>query len=181
MKLYLIRHGQTLLNKQDTVQGWHDSELTELGLSQATEASEMLTGSKPTIIFSSDSGRTQQTAQVIQKKLGDDVPLLLDWRLRERMMGDAEGKRHSDVDRDELRGLKPSATVKDMELLDDFTERVLHFISDLLDFSDKHEEVVIVTHNGTINRFAFLTDNEKYRFTEYPNGDVLELELQARD
>ena len=68
-----------------------------------------------------------------------------------------------------------------MESMDDFTERVLHFISDLLGFADKHEEVVIVTHNGTINRFAYLTDSEKYQWTEYQNGGVLELELKAGD
>lgn len=180
MKLYLIRHGETVLNKADTVQGWHDSELTELGLEQAADVSKMLADTKPTMIFSSDSGRTQQTAVIIRKQLGD-IPLLLDWRLRERMMGDAEGKHHSEIDRAELRGIKPNTSVKGLEPQEAFTERVLHFISDLLDFSDKHKEVIIVTHNGTINRFAFLTDNEKYSFTEYPNGDVLELELKAGD
>jgi len=180
MKLYLIRHGETVLNKADTVQGWHDSELTELGLEQAGEVSEKLAGIKPTIIFSSDSGRAQQTTEIVRQSFGD-IPVLLDWRLRERMMGDAEGKHHSEIDRDELRGIKPNTTVKNLEPLEAFTDRVLHFISDLLDFADKHEEVLIVTHNGTINRFAYLTDKDKYQFTEYPNGDVLELELKSED
>lgn len=180
MKLYLLRHGETLLNKQDTVQGWHDSELSDLGREQARDVIKQLDGLKPTIIFSSDLGRAQQTAAEVRESLGD-VPLLLDWRLRERMMGDAEGKHHSEVDREELRGLKPNTSVKDLEPMDDFTERVLHFISDLLGFADTHEEVVIVTHNGTINRFAYLTDSEKYQWTEYQNASVLELELKAGD
>lgn len=180
MKLYLIRHGETVLNKQGTVQGWHDSELTPHGHEQAAEASKRLADLKPTIIFSSDLGRAQQTAAELHKLLGD-VPLLFDWRLRERMMGDAEGKHHSEIDRAELRGLKPNTTVKDLEPMEDFTERVLHFISDLLGFADQHEEVVVVTHNGTINRFAYLTDSSTYQWTEYQNGDVLELELQAGD
>lgn len=180
MKLYLIRHGETVHNKDSIVQGWHDSELTERGRTQADEASKQLAGLKPTIIFSSDLGRAQQTAAAVRKDIGE-LPVLFDWRLRERMMGDAEGKHHGDIDRDELRGLKPQATMKDLEPIEVFTERVLHFISDLLDFSERHEEVVIITHNGTINRFAYLTDNDAYTWTEYPNGEVLELELHAGD
>jgi broad specificity phosphatase PhoE len=180
MKLYLIRHGQTVLNEQDTVQGWHDSSLTEHGREQARAAAAQLEGTTPTIIFSSDLGRTQQTTDELRSTLGD-IPVLFDWRLRERMMGDAEGKHHTQVDREELRGLKPNVAVKGMESLERFTDRVMHFISDLLDFADQHEEVVIVTHNGTINRFAYLTDRDKYQWKEYPNGDVLELELRAED
>lgn len=178
MKLYLIRHGETVDNKRGISQGWHDSSLTELGLKQADEVAKKLKDAKPTIIFTSDLGRAQQTAAIVRKDLGD-IPALSDWRLRERMMGDAEGKNHTELDTDELRGLKPNDTVKNMESMDRFTERVLHFISDLLDFADEHQEVVIVTHNGTLNRFAFLTDEEKYTWTLYPNGDVLELELKA--
>ena len=32
MKLYLIRHGETLFNTQKRVQGWCDSPLTENGI-----------------------------------------------------------------------------------------------------------------------------------------------------
>lgn len=180
MKLYLIRHGETVLNSQDTVQGWLDSELTERGHEQARKAVTQLEGVKPTIVFSSDLTRAQQTAEEVRKVFAD-VPVLLDWRLRERMMGDAQGKHHTEVDVNELRGLKPNTTVNDMEPMEAFTDRVLHFISDLLDFADRHEEVVIVTHNGTINRFAYLTDKEKYHWTAYPNGDVLTLELRSED
>lgn len=180
MKLYLIRHGETVLNSQDTVQGWLDSELTERGHEQARAAVAQLADLKPTVIFSSDLIRAQQTADEV-KKVFSDIPVLLDWRLRERMMGDAQGKHHSEVDGDELRGLAPNTTVKDLEPMEAFTDRVLHFISDLLDFAGQHQEVVIVTHNGTINRFAYLTDKEKYKWTTYPNGDVLELELRSED
>lgn len=36
--LYLMRHGQTMLNKQRRIQGWFDSPLTELGRYQARGA-----------------------------------------------------------------------------------------------------------------------------------------------
>ena len=36
--LYLMRHGQTMLNRQRRIQGWFDSPLTELGRYQARAA-----------------------------------------------------------------------------------------------------------------------------------------------
>lgn len=37
MKIYLVRHGQTLFNQQKKVQGWCDSPLTQEGIQQAKE------------------------------------------------------------------------------------------------------------------------------------------------
>ena len=34
-QVYLIRHGQTLFNKQKKIQGFCDSPLTDLGIKQA--------------------------------------------------------------------------------------------------------------------------------------------------
>lgn len=41
-RLFLMRHGQTLFNKQGRIQGWSDSPLTELGQKQAVEAGSYL-------------------------------------------------------------------------------------------------------------------------------------------
>ena len=40
MKLYLMRHGETLFNTQKRVQGWCDSPLTENGIWQAEQAKQ---------------------------------------------------------------------------------------------------------------------------------------------
>ena len=40
MKLYLMRHGETLFNTQKRVQGWCDSPLTENGICQAEQAKQ---------------------------------------------------------------------------------------------------------------------------------------------
>lgn len=180
MKLYLIRHGETVHNTEGIVQGWSDSELTEYGRTQAAKAGEELAKLNPSIVFASDLGRVQQSLIEMRKSIGD-IPVLLDWRLRERRYGEAEGKPKSDFANEALRGLSDDSSIKNLEPLDALTDRVLHFISDLLEFSDEHEHVVIVTHNGVINRFAFLTDESKYEWTEYTNGDILELELQSGD
>ncbi len=35
MKLYIVRHGQTLFNLMGRIQGWCDSPLTQKGIEQA--------------------------------------------------------------------------------------------------------------------------------------------------
>lgn len=42
MKIYLVRHGQTLFNQQKKVQGWCDSPLTQEGIQQAIAVSKTL-------------------------------------------------------------------------------------------------------------------------------------------
>lgn len=42
MKIYLVRHGQTLFNQQKKVQGWCDSPLTQEGIKQAIAVSKTL-------------------------------------------------------------------------------------------------------------------------------------------
>lgn len=40
MKIYLVRHGQTLFNQQKKVQGWCDSPLTQEGIQQSIAVSK---------------------------------------------------------------------------------------------------------------------------------------------
>lgn len=40
--LYLMRHGQTLFNAQNKIQGWCDSPLTSKGIEQAKAAKKIL-------------------------------------------------------------------------------------------------------------------------------------------
>ncbi|MBG9983143.1 histidine phosphatase family protein [Aerococcaceae bacterium DSM 111020] len=42
MKIYLVRHGQTLFNLLGRTQEWSDSPLTELGMNQAHQVGKYL-------------------------------------------------------------------------------------------------------------------------------------------
>ena len=41
-KIYLVRHGQTILNRYNRMQGWCDSPLTQKGIEDAHEAGRRL-------------------------------------------------------------------------------------------------------------------------------------------
>jgi probable phosphoglycerate mutase len=70
MNLYLVRHGQTLLNTQDRLRGWMDPELAPEGVAEARQLAGELELQWETAIFCSDLLRARQTADVISKRTG---------------------------------------------------------------------------------------------------------------
>ncbi|MEH7112976.1 histidine phosphatase family protein [Neobacillus niacini] len=93
--LYITRHGETEWNREKRLQGWLDSNLTDNGVINAVSLGERLKKTELAAIFSSPSGRTMATTNLIR---GDrDIPIIFDENLREINMGDWEGNTHSSV------------------------------------------------------------------------------------
>lgn len=92
--IYLVRHGQTMLNLLDRAQGWSDSPLTPAGRDSAACLGQALgrEGVRFVSAWSSDSGRAIETARLILQHSGQEVlPLNQDPRLREWCLGHMEG------------------------------------------------------------------------------------------
>lgn len=64
---YFVRHGQTMMNRYNKVQGWIDSPLTKKGIADANRAGDQLKAVDFTAAYSSDSGRAIETAHHILK------------------------------------------------------------------------------------------------------------------
>lgn len=67
MKLILIRHGETLWNKEGRVQGTSDIELSDIGTNQAGLLASSLKNQRIEAIYSSPLKRALQTAQIINE------------------------------------------------------------------------------------------------------------------
>jgi broad specificity phosphatase PhoE len=67
MKLILIRHGETLWNKEGRVQGISDIELSDIGTNQAGLLASSLKNHHIEAIYSSPLKRALQTAQIINE------------------------------------------------------------------------------------------------------------------
>lgn len=63
--LYLVRHGQTYLNKYGRMQGWSDAPLTESGITDADAAGKRLANVDFAGAYSSDLSRARITAEHI--------------------------------------------------------------------------------------------------------------------
>ncbi|NIZ40675.1 histidine phosphatase family protein [Entomospira entomophila] len=90
---WIVRHGKTMLNTTDRVQGWADAPLIPAGLEVVEDLAYGLADIPFVGAYSSDSGRARETAQIILDKNQQHPPTLHeDWRLREVGFGSYEGE-----------------------------------------------------------------------------------------
>jgi broad specificity phosphatase PhoE len=89
MKLYIIRHGETLWNTAGKLQGTADIELNENGIRLAEVTSKGMKDIPFDLAFTSPLKRAKQTAEIV---LGNRaVPLMDDDRIKEITFGEWEG------------------------------------------------------------------------------------------
>ena len=86
----LIRHAQTVWNREKKIQGHSDSPLTPEGERQASRWGRILRQFPWNRLLASDTGRARTTADIINAYL--KVPLTVDSRLREQDWGCWAGK-----------------------------------------------------------------------------------------
>ncbi len=95
ISFYIIRHGQTLLNRLDRAQGWADSPLTALGEQAARELGKTLSSVVFQAAYTSDTIRAFDTAKLVLKENGGPTTKIYqDARLREWCLGTMEAEKN---------------------------------------------------------------------------------------
>ena len=91
--LYIVRHGKTMFNTIERVQGWCDTPLTKKGQEGIRYLGKGLKEIDFSFTYSSDSGRAIETARIIlsEHSKGKEVPYFIDQRIREWCFGSLEG------------------------------------------------------------------------------------------
>jgi probable phosphoglycerate mutase len=96
--LYLVRHGKTFFNTTGQVQGFIDSPLTDVGISQAKQVGKNMSEIKFAGAYSSDLGRQRHTAKLILAENANKTPELGElYGLREWNYGGFEGKPNAEM------------------------------------------------------------------------------------
>jgi 2,3-bisphosphoglycerate-dependent phosphoglycerate mutase len=93
--LILLRHGQSVWNREDLFTGWTDVDLSDLGETEARRAGGAPREAKlwPTVVHTSLLTRAIRTADLALEELGTQwIPVRRSWRLNERHYGDLQGK-----------------------------------------------------------------------------------------
>ena len=93
MKLVLLRHGQSLWNKENKFTGWTDIDLSEQGIEEAKEAGKLLKQNNVTfdIAFTSVLKRAINTLNYVLKEMEQNVPIKYSYKLNERHYGALQG------------------------------------------------------------------------------------------
>ncbi len=136
LSIYLIRHGETLFNQFNKMQGWSDTPLLDSSKLKAKNLGESFHGIALDAVYSSDSGRVLQTRDAFLSGYAKPVPLTVDERLREMYFGHYEG--------DDVTGLWTSMAAKE------------GFSS----FDQYKYGVDVVTRCGTLSNYDELAESE---------------------
>jgi len=148
MKIILTRHGKTEENKEGVLQGWLPGHLSAEGKKQARLLAERLKDVKIDFIYTSDLQRCAETAKAIAVH-HPDAKFVKEKALRERGLGDYEGKKTGEADWDALPGDMLTNRPAGGESYGDVWIRIKKFYEELL---KKHAEdiLLVVGHGGSI-------------------------------
>lgn len=93
-KLVMIRHGESVWNKENKFTGWKDVDLSEKGFEEAKQAAKVLkeSGYEFDMAYTSLLKRAIRTLWVIMEELDSLwIPVERSWRLNERHYGGLQG------------------------------------------------------------------------------------------
>ncbi len=100
MKPILLRHGESVWNKENRFTGWTDVELSDAGVAEAKEAGKVLSEADFDfdVCFTSYLKRAVHTLNyVLAETNNDHLPVIKSWKLNERHYGALQGLNKSDT------------------------------------------------------------------------------------
>ena len=160
-RFLIVRHGETLWNREHRIQGQRNSVLSVSGERQAHATAQRLRGEACVRLVASDLGRTIQTAEPCATATG--LTLETDARLRERNFGEFEG-----LTPDEIRARhagayarwqarEPGYAMPGGESLVALRERAHACLESIAVATSG--KVIIVTHGGVLDAFYRIAAN----------------------
>lgn len=177
MYLAVVRHGETIRNIVELVQGDTESMLSEKGKEQAREVKKKLDSQTFDIVFSSPLSRAYQTAEIITE---EKFPIIIDERLNERDYGDFEGHTREEFDYIDYWNF-------DFNLKENHGESVQHLCMRIDDFLKEIKEkyrdkrVLVVTHSGVARAIYYvihgIPDDGDMSTIDIPNCTIMEYNI----
>ncbi len=153
--LLVIRHGETVWNRQNRFQGHGDSPLSRVGRDQARAVGARLKQISIDTMICSDLGRAVETATIIADSTGHGIHT--DPRLRERSFGVLEGLTaeeiragHPDVF-ERLYADDPDYAPPEGESLRQHYLRNISFLKEFI--ADCTDTAALVVHGGVLDSF----------------------------
>jgi probable phosphoglycerate mutase len=160
MQLTLIRHGETVWNALQKVQGQIDIQLNEEGIAQALQLAQKIDEiiNQYAVIYCSKLQRAFQTANIIRGN-HSHIPIIEDRRLNSRDLGDFSGRTLEEIKAEDpiifekWRGGDPSFRPPNGESTKEMLSRTQDFIRNLKTEYKSTSKIFIVSHRENIGAF----------------------------
>lgn len=146
MKIYFAAHATTTDNEEGLSSGWNDPELSKLGITQAKELGERFKNIPIDLVCCSDLKRAVDTVKIA---FNDQIPVIVDKRLREINYGDFNGKSREVVE--EMKAKKITESFPNGESYEQAVARTHEFYNEL---KQKHLDKVILVVGHRVTQFG---------------------------
>ena len=192
--LILLRHGQSLWNKENRFTGWVDIDLSEQGEAEARQAGKLLAGRKIDALFTSVLTRAIRTADLALEVSGhSNLVAQRSELLNERHYGDLQGLNKQEMRQkhgaEQVHTWRRSFDVKPPgkggESLSMTIDRVLPYYHKAIEpllFQGKN--VLVVAHGNSLRALSYHLDNhsaESIIGLEIPTGVPIVYHLANAD
>ena len=156
MKLYVMRHGSTKMNKERLYNGQIDEDLIEEGIEDAMRAQNTIKDMDLDVIYCSPLIRAKHTCEILNV---NKVPAIYDDRLKERTLGTLDGKYFPEegLSEEQFYNYFYKSDIDGFEDLPTLFKRVHSFIDELK--SKDYENVLIVAHGLILRAFYYCFNN----------------------
>ena len=154
LEIDLIRHGESVFNRNGIVQGHTNSPLTELGVEQARRVGEALKTRGIEAIYTSNLARAWETAWVVGEIVGVEPVALAG--IREIKLGEWEAKSLEEIKSEDGEKLttwytRPTeADIPGAEPLESFRKRVLKALEEVVSIH-QNGRVAAISHGGVLS------------------------------
>ena len=168
VEVWLVRHGETVMNASGRLCGWSDVALTDAGREQARWLQKSLAGEAFDGVWSSDLNRAVETGRLAGFEPQPDE------RLREVHFGELEGRSYETLPEEHKEGLRDFATftAPGGEDLAGLTARVNAFLDGLA--PGRH---LAFAHGGVLRAVMRQVGPDRF----LANGSLLAVDWSARE
>ena len=182
VQLCLLRHGESLWNKENRFTGWVDVPLTDFGREQAEKAGESIKkeGLQFQVAYTSVLSRAIETLGIVMKKTEQNIPVIKDPALNERMYGDLQGLNKEDTSKkygaQQVHIWRRSYDIRppNGESLEDTQKRTIPFFMNCIMTDIKEgKNVLVVAHGNSLRSIVMYLDKlskEQVLSLELPTG-----------
>ena len=189
--LVLVRHGQSVYNKQNRFTGWKDVHLSFLGEKEAKNAGKKLKGFKFDIAYTSVLKRAIHTLNIIIKVTKHPkIPIKKNKALNERDYGKLIGMNKDEARKkygeEQVRIWRRSYDIRppDGESLKDTAARTLPYFNNyIMGGIKKGKNVLVSAHGNSLRAIVMKLDNlnkEQVLKLEIPTGIPIVYEFDKR-
>jgi Fructose-2,6-bisphosphatase len=175
-QIYLVRHGQTWLNRYNSMQGWSDTPLTPEGIDVARKTADHLKDIDFAAAISSDTKRAVDTCKIITDKNEKKIKSKEMPEFREQFYGYFEGRDKAQawyaigqphgandylsiaqkfgIDAT-MNFVKQADPFSDAESAIEFWNRIHKGFEKLDELANDDDKILLVTHSTTIFSLAY--------------------------